>query len=99
MALKQHRLARSVVGFVRRAARHPMAGGEKTRWAEARANLFREAVCVVTPTSNTHEQALSKVEEVWKAVGARVMRLTPELHDELVSRSSHLPHVIAAELA
>ena len=28
-----------------------------------------------------------------------MLRLTPELHDELVSRSSHLPHVVAAELA
>lgn len=27
------------------------------------------------------------------------MRLTPELHDEFISRSSHLPHVVAAELA
>src|SRR5207249_2108380 len=78
---------------------HAMAGGEKTGVAEARADLFCEAVCVLTPTSNTHEQALSKVEELWKTVGARVMRLTPEVHDELVSRSSHLPHVIAAELA
>jgi prephenate dehydrogenase len=25
--------------------------------------------------------------------------MTPELHDDLVSRSSHLPHVVAAELA
>jgi len=27
------------------------------------------------------------------------MQLTPELHDVLVSRSSHLPHVVAATLA
>ena len=27
------------------------------------------------------------------------MRLSAELHDDLVSRSSHLPHVVAAELA
>ena len=27
------------------------------------------------------------------------MKLSPETHDELVSRSSHLPHVVAAELA
>jgi prephenate dehydrogenase len=27
------------------------------------------------------------------------LRLTTELHDELVSRSSHLPHVVAAGLA
>ena len=27
------------------------------------------------------------------------MKMNPELHDEFVSRSSHLPHVVAAELA
>jgi prephenate dehydrogenase len=32
-------------------------------------------------------------------LGARVLKLTPELHDELVARCSHLPHVVAAELA
>jgi prephenate dehydrogenase len=42
---------------------------------------------------------LRKVEALWKSVGSRVLRLTPELHDDLVSRSSHLPHVVAAELA
>lgn len=78
---------------------HPMAGGEKTGVAAARVDLFQGAVCVVTPTRNTNKQALSKVENLWEAVGARVIRLTPAVHDELVSRSSHLPHVVAAELA
>jgi prephenate dehydrogenase len=27
------------------------------------------------------------------------LRLTPQLHDALVSRSSHLPHIVAATLA
>jgi prephenate dehydrogenase len=39
------------------------------------------------------------VEEFWHLLGARIVRLTPELHDELVARCSHLPHVVAAELA
>jgi prephenate dehydrogenase len=78
---------------------HPMAGAEKTGVAAARAELFANAVCVVTPTKRSNQTALKKVEEFWKAVGARVLRLTPELHDELVSRSSHLPHVAAATLA
>ena len=30
---------------------------------------------------------------------AHPLNLTPEAHDDLVSRSSHLPHVVAAELA
>jgi prephenate dehydrogenase len=78
---------------------HPMAGAEKTGVAAARVDLFVNAVCVVTPTKRSNQAALRKTEQFWKAVGARVMRLTPELHDELVSRSSHLPHIAAATLA
>ena len=78
---------------------HPMAGAEKTGVAAARAELFANAVCVVTPTKRSNLAALKKTEQFWTAVGARVLRLTPELHDELVSRSSHLPHVAAPTLA
>jgi prephenate dehydrogenase len=77
---------------------HPMAGAEKTGVAAARADLFVNAACVITPTKKTNQTALRKIEQFWKATGGRVLRLTPELHDELVSRSSHLPHVVAATL-
>ncbi len=78
---------------------HPMAGGEKTGVAAARADLFEHAVCVVTPTKKTEASALRKVEGFWKSLGADVMRMPPESHDTLVSRSSHLPHLAAAALA
>ena len=78
---------------------HPMAGAEKTGVSAARAELFAHAVCVVTPTKRSNSSATKQVEAFWQAVGARVLRLAPELHDELVSRSSHLPHVVAATLA
>jgi prephenate dehydrogenase len=78
---------------------HPMAGGEKTGILAARADLFQNAVCVVTPTRKTNRAALKKVEKFWAAVGSRVITLAPELHDALVSRSSHLPHITAAALA
>ncbi len=78
---------------------HPMAGAEKTGVSAARANLFVNAACVVTPTRKSNRPALRKVEELWKAVGGRVVRLSPKDHDALVARSSHLPHVTAAALA
>jgi prephenate dehydrogenase len=77
---------------------HPMAGSEKTGVAAARANLFDRTVCVVTPTGRSNNTAVVKVKRLWKGVGARVLTLSPEQHDQLVSRSSHLPHVIAAQL-
>jgi len=78
---------------------HPMAGAEKTGVSAARADLFANTVCIVTPTKKTNRAALKKVERFWNAVGSRVLELKPEIHDALVSRSSHLPHVVAATLA
>ena len=56
-------------------------------------------MCVITPTPQSSPEAVTRVEEFWEAVGAKPLNLTPEAHDDLVSRSSHLPHVVAAELA
>ncbi|HEV2211147.1 MAG TPA: prephenate dehydrogenase/arogenate dehydrogenase family protein [Verrucomicrobiae bacterium] len=78
---------------------HPMAGAEKTGVAAARADLFADAICVITPTPRSNRAALRNVEQFWKTIGARVLRLPAATHDEFVSRSSHLPHVLAAELA
>ncbi len=78
---------------------HPMAGAETMGVSHARADLFQDAVCAVTPSRGAPSGATEKVEEFWRLVGARPVRLTSALHDELVSRSSHLPHVVAAELA
>ena len=78
---------------------HPMAGAERTGVGAASARLFVNAVCVVTPTGNSKPAAVGKVERFWKALGARTLRLAPAEHDLLVSRSSHLPHVLAATLA
>jgi len=80
-------------------ASHPMAGGEKNGVSAARPDLFANTVCVVTPTSRSSSAALRKVEQFWKALGSRVLRMDPRLHDELVARSSHLPHINAAALA
>ncbi len=78
---------------------HPMAGGEQTGVLAARKDLFECALCVVTPTKKSNRANLLKVEQFWSALGCHMLRLTPELHDTLVSRSSHLPHVSAAALA
>lgn len=77
---------------------HPMAGAEKMGPGAARADLFVNAVCVVTSTPQSAPDAVQRVEDFWKAIGARPLRLAPDVHDDLVSRSSHLPHVVAAGL-
>jgi prephenate dehydrogenase len=78
---------------------HPMAGGEKMGVLAAKADLFVNAACVITPSKNSHKAAVAKLEKFWKALGARTLRLGAAKHDLVVSRSSHLPHVVAATLA
>lgn len=78
---------------------HPMAGSERTGVAAAREDLFCGAMVVVTPTERSRADAVDTLTRLWEAVGARVLRMTPERHDALVSRTSHLPHLTAAALA
>lgn len=78
---------------------HPMAGSEKMGVSAARGDLFVNAMCVVTPSEASPEPAIRKIEDLWSSLGAKTMRLAPDTHDEWVSRSSHLPHVVASVLA
>ena len=78
---------------------HPMAGAEQTGVLAASADLFERAMCVVTPTPRTHKPALQRVEQFWKSIGCRPLRISPAAHDALVSQSSHLPHLVAVTLA
>lgn len=78
---------------------HPMAGGEKMGVLAARTDLFKNALTILTPAKKSRPAAVRKLDQFWKALGARTLRLDAAQHDLLVSRSSHLPHVAAAALA
>jgi prephenate dehydrogenase len=77
---------------------HPIAGSERRGVDAASAALFKGAVCVLTPTKKTDPRAVRRVADLWAAVGARVTMLSCEEHDEILARTSHLPHLAAAAL-
>jgi prephenate dehydrogenase len=78
---------------------HPIAGSEKNGPAAADPNLFDGRVTVVTPTERSDPTAVAAIEEFWKSIGARVMKMDPREHDAIVARTSHLPHLVASALA
>jgi prephenate dehydrogenase len=93
------RLAERVLpGHVRFVGSHPMAGSEKTSVEFARADLFQNAACIVTPTRKSDAAAVAALSEFWKRVGGHVQLLTPRAHDVAMARVSHLPHAVAAAL-
>jgi prephenate dehydrogenase len=78
---------------------HPVAGKEITGAIAADEELYRGRRVIVTPSARTTPEALAKVEALWRATGARVERMAPEVHDALLARASHLPQIASSALA
>ena len=77
---------------------HPIAGSEAAGAAAARADLFDGRLCILTPTARTDAAVGERVRRLWTSVGARVETMSPETHDRIVGRISHLPHLVAYAL-
>ena len=80
-------------------AAHPMAGRETLGVRNADDSIFRGANYIVTPTEKNTPQAIEACEELGRVLGfARVSRLPPEKHDEMIGFVSQLTHAIAVAL-
>jgi prephenate dehydrogenase len=77
---------------------HPVAGAEQCGAAAATAGLFLDRRVVLTPLPENRQQSIQRVEDAWKACGARITRLDADEHDAVLAAVSHLPHVLAYAL-
>jgi len=77
---------------------HPMAGSEQSGLSAARADLFEESVCIITPVESTAEADVAAIAGFWSALGCKVSVISPLEHDEIITMVSHLPHLLAATL-
>jgi prephenate dehydrogenase len=83
---------------VRFVGSHPLAGSERSGIDAAPLVRLAGALCILTPTSSTNGEAYRQVDEFWKSLGMRTMRLPPGEHDAVLARSSHFPHLLAFAL-
>ncbi|MBM4261665.1 MAG: prephenate dehydrogenase/arogenate dehydrogenase family protein [Deltaproteobacteria bacterium] len=77
---------------------HPIAGSEQWGAQAARADLYVNKRCILTPTRRTDPAALKKMELLWRRVGAKVQTMDAVQHDKVLGIVSHLPHVVAYAL-
>lgn len=77
---------------------HPLAGSEKTGCEHGRADLFENKVCILTPEPGD-DLAVTRVGRFWRSLGARLVHMTADAHDEALATTSHLPHAVAAGVA
>jgi prephenate dehydrogenase len=77
---------------------HPIAGTERSGADAAFATLYRKRRVILTPLPETDNEALRRVEEMWRQCGAEVTCMAVEHHDEILAATSHLPHMLAFSL-
>lgn len=77
---------------------HPMAGSEQEGPDGADPDLFVGATWVLTPGQRTDPTSFATVQSVIASLGADVVALAAERHDELVAVISHVPHLASATL-
>ena len=63
--------------------------------AHADAVLYANRQVILTPLAQTQPDLVQKATDVWTAIGAQVLRMTPENHDAAFAAVSHLPHLLA----
>lgn len=78
---------------------HPMAGSEKSGPEHATAKLYEGSVCLMEDAPDLDPEARSHVHAMWERVGARIVPVDAHLHDALLARTSHVPHILASVLA
>ncbi len=85
-------LRERVVSFV---PAHPIAGKESSGIQHADPALYAGRQVILTPLAQSAPVLVQKATDVWSAIGAQVLKMSPENHDAAFAAVSHLPHLLA----
>ncbi len=77
---------------------HPMAGSERAGLDGVNPDLFEGATWVLTPSSRTSPEVYLEIRNLVASLGADIVTLDPDEHDEMVATISHVPHLAASAL-
>ncbi len=77
---------------------HPMAGSEKSGYANSKAILIENAYYILTPSAPVPKEKLTKYRAFVESLKAIPIILGYEEHDYVTGTISHLPHIIASSL-
>lgn len=77
---------------------HPMAGSEKTGYANSTDTLLENAYYLLTPMEENRPADIELLKELVTCTDANCVILPPEDHDRITAAISHVPHIIAVTL-
>ena len=75
---------------------HPMAGIERSGYANAFPELFQGASLILTPYDHTPESCVSEIWSLLRQLGFGHLQIaTPAQHDHIIAYTSQLAHVVS----
>lgn len=77
---------------------HPITGKEVSGVEHADPDLYTGKTVILTPIERTQVAQLKRATDVWQALQAHVVQMSPDAHDAAFAAVSHLPHLIAFAL-
>ncbi len=77
---------------------HPMAGSEKSGFANAKAHLIENAYYILTPSARVAPEKVKSYRQLAESLKALPVVLDYREHDNITGTISHLPHIIASTL-
>ena len=77
---------------------HPIAGSEKSGVEAANPDLFVAHNVILTPLPGSDPKAVQRVKSLWQSCGANITIMDVAHHDDVLAKTSHLPHFLAFSL-
>lgn len=74
---------------------HPIAGAENSGFHARNGELFVRHKLILCPDEESDAADIAKLTTLWQKIGADVIEMNAERHDEILAYTSHLPHLIA----
>ena len=78
---------------------HPMAGTENYGIKNSKNDLFKGSTSILCSMKNSSIESFDAIESMWKLVGCKIFNVDIDLHDEILSAVSHVPHFISFVLS
>lgn len=78
---------------------HPMAGRENSGFTASDGSIFKGSSYILVPQPGNRAEHIQFMENLAKAIGcAKVLKVSPQVHDFMIAHTSHLPYVSAISM-
>ena len=74
---------------------HPLTGKEKASIKNSSAEIFKDSYVLISTIDSSTKKIEKEISYFWRSLNCRTISISPEIHDKILSMTSHLPHILS----